>query len=488
MRSMSSTEWALLEIGENFAMRHGLPPRVPVPKEEVEGIADKGLPFDTVKTWIQQFMQAAPSGWRQQNNDVASRFDAFVAKLPHVDKAQKAFAKHDFAGAIKALQLVTRVDKFDHHSRLNLGMTLAASGESTKALEHFEAVRSTFEGDAEYHTGLANVLLANGERDKAVEELVNALDAKPDHKPAMDALAQLGILSAIYDDPRDASSLTYVRTDSIQDYLDEVWSSEERDARYYVEQMRYHGSERRPAIALAAAERAANASGAEDLLEELEVGRIEALHALGRGDDARSAAQALTDARPDSPAGPVELGRAARMAGNEEEAITFFDQALERDPGDQLALAFRFWPESSDDVQALGEALPKLEEFANEHPDVAGVWRSVARARLKVGATDDALELFGRALSLAPDDDDLRAEYWAELGHAQRFDEVIKDAEQLPDLQTRNWQLRWSEAEAYRLAGKQTEARAAFTAINADESLHVDVRKRAKRAAQRIGT
>jgi tetratricopeptide (TPR) repeat protein len=487
MRRMAATEWALLEIGDTFAMRNGLPPRIPVPKEDVEGIADKGLPFDSVRSWIKQFMEAAPSSWRQQNNELASRFDAFMAKLPHVEKAEKAFASHDFAQAIKALQLVTRVDKLDHRSQLNLGMALAASGEPAKAIEHFEAVRATFAGDPDYHVGLANVLLSNGDRDKAVEELVLALEAKPDHKPAMDVLAQLGILVAIYEDPRDAASLTYVRSDQIQPYLEGIWSSAERDARYYLDQMRYHASEQRAQVALAAAERAAAAPGAEPLYEEIEVGRIEALRSLGRLDEANAAARALADARADSPAGFVELGRTARSGGNEAEALAFFDQALERDPGDQLALTGRFWPESPDDLQALLGAFPKLADFAGQHPESAGAWRSVARAKLKLGAGDEALELFARALGLAPDDDDLRAEYWSELGRAERFDQVIADAAKLPGLQKRSWQLRWSEAEAYRLAGRKMEARAAFTAINADETLHIDVRKRAKRAAERIG-
>ena len=43
--------------------------------------------------------------------------------------------------------------------------------------------------------------------------------------------------------------------------------------------------------------------------------------------------------------------------------------------------------------------------------------------------------------------------------------------------------LRWNEAEAYSGLGKQMEARACFTALNFDESLHVDIRRRAKRAA-----
>ena len=40
--------------------------------------------------------------------------------------------------------------------------------------------------------------------------------------------------------------------------------------------------------------------------------------------------------------------------------------------------------------------------------------------------------------------------------------------------------------EAYAGLGKKTEAQACFTAMNRDEALHVDLRKRAKRAATQL--
>ena len=49
-------------------------------------------------------------------------------------------------------------------------------------------------------------------------------------------------------------------------------------------------------------------------------------------------------------------------------------------------------------------------------------------------------------------------------------------------MKTRDWRLRWNEAEAYQGLGRQVEARACFSAINFDENLHVDIRRRAKRA------
>ena len=53
-------------------------------------------------------------------------------------------------------------------------------------------------------------------------------------------------------------------------------------------------------------------------------------------------------------------------------------------------------------------------------------------------------------------------------------------------MKERDGKSRWNEAEAYHGLGKQMEARALLTAINADERLHVDIRKKAKRAVRQM--
>jgi Flp pilus assembly protein TadD len=102
----------------------------------------------------------------------------------------------------------------------------------------------------------------------------------------------------------------------------------------------------------------------------------------------------------------------------------------------------------------------------------------------KAGAADDSLDTLKKAVSLAPNDDDIRATYWIELGRAGKWDDVVADSVTL-DMKKRNWKLRWNEAEAYAALGKKTEARAVYGDLNADETLPLDLRKRAKRAAER---
>ena len=72
--------------------------------------------------------------------------------------------------------------------------------------------------------------------------------------------------------------------------------------------------------------------------------------------------------------------------------------------------------------------IPALAAFAETHASAAGAWRSLARAKAAVGADEDACAIFARAVATRAEDDELRAEYWAQLSHAKQFDDVIRDA------------------------------------------------------------
>jgi tetratricopeptide (TPR) repeat protein len=483
-------EWVLINLDEKLARQKGLPARLPVPRQQFEGLADAGLKVDLVRSWIKDFLNNSEAGksgaWRKQNSQWVSSLEAFIDKAPLWEKAQKAFAESDFEKAVSALKRITTMDPDDHAARMNLASAYANARLYPEALKAFQAVRKSFAGDPDYHVAVAHLHLALKDDDKALEELLLALEAKPDCQPALDAMVQMKVLTPIYENPRDAASLTYVRSDAVLEYLAAEWDREARDAAFFLEQLAYHEREQRYDVALAAAERALAASGTQPGPERAELARVAALRALGRNGEAMAAVRAYAEAAPSSGGAQVELSRCLAAAGDGDGARAAIDRALELDAGDQSALAARFWPADRGDIQRVNEALPALRAFADAHEGTAGAWRSLARAMLIVGRNDEAIELFAKAVSLKPADDDLRAEYWSELGKAARFDEILADAGRITDMNKRDWQLRWNEAEAFLGAGKRVEARAAFSAINFDDSLHVDVRKRAKRAVKSL--
>ncbi len=480
--------WLLVGLEEKIARRQGVPAKIPVPsKEEFEAMAEKGMQPDQLKKWVSAFLQVAPAQWRAENADLAKSYDRYLSKIDLWGKAQAAFAKEDFKTAISTLKLIGNLDPDDHAAKMNLASTLASTGDHAGAVKLLESIRATFEGEPDYHSTLGQLHAAMGKRDDAVDELVLALEAKPDHQASMDMLKQLGVLVPIYENPKDAGSLTYVRADALVDYLATVWDAETRDTAYYLEQAAYHSSEGRHAVALAAAERAGAAAQAPH--ERAEAARVQALRSLGRADDALAAAKAFAEHDPKSSIARVELAQSLAMKGDAAGATTEVQKALELDPGNLVALDLAFWPTGKDreDISKVQECIPALFAFADKNGSSAGAWRSLARAKLQVNSYDEAFELYKMAISLTPDDDDLRAEYWTELGRQTRYAEIIADAQALSDMGKRSWQLRWNEAEAYARTDKKVEARAAFAQIQGDPTLHVDVRKRAKRAVTSVG-
>ena len=480
---MSDGEWMVISLEDKMARRHGTPTQIPVPKAELEALAEKGLQVDQARKWVSQFLTKAPSSFRAQNAALASKWDTFLAKAQNWQRAEQAFAKSDWEQAISALSMVARIDRDDHAAKLNLAMAHANARQADKALARLEEIADTYEGDPDYHVTRGGILASLGRKDDAVGQFVLALEAKNDCKPALDGMVKLGVLAPIYDDPKDARSLSYVRANAIGEYVTSVWDSAERTRDYYLEQLAYHEGDGRYEVALAAADRAL-ALDAES--ERAGIARIVALRALGRVDEAAAAADAWLAAHPQSAPAHVEVAACLAAKGDRDGARAKIDQALALEPGDALALHMRFWPDKRDDLAQMAASLPALEEFVAAHEGSAGAQRSLARAYLAAARAEDAMTRFARAVQLAPNDDDLRGEWWAELGKQRRFDEVLADAAKLGDLRDHAWSLRWSEAEAYAGLGKKMEAQGAFTAINLDEKLSVEVRKRAKRAVQSL--
>lgn len=478
----------MLGLEPNMARRQGMPLKVPIPAEEFETLADSGLTVDKLEGWIKGFLEESPlakdGNWRRRNSEIISGLEGFVDKQPYWKKAQEAFAKNDYAAAQKALKRITILAPDDHSAKMNYASALANSGENDKAMKQLRQIKESYEGFADYHINYAQMYVAKGDNDKAIDQLCKALDAEPDNLAAMDALSKLGLLTRVYENPRDAASLVYVRTEDVVKYLTDGWESEERDVDFYLEQMGYHENERRYIIAVEAANRAL---ALDEHNGRAQQGKISGLRNMGKLPDAMAAAEAYVANSPDAAAAHVELSVCLSKGGKADEAKAAIDKALECDPGDQSALVHKFWPDDRESLMQVQEAIPGLQKWADEHAGVAGVWRSLARAKLITGNDDEALALFEKAVALTPDDEDLRSEWWAELAAKSNYDAIIADADKIGDMPDRDWRLRWNEAEAYRGLNKMMEARACYMTINSDERLHVDIRKRSKRAVMEMG-
>jgi tetratricopeptide (TPR) repeat protein len=475
-------EWIVLSLDETLAKRHGMPQRMPMPKAEFEELGLQGLTHDTAQRHVRQFLAKNGPTLRKTEPDTFKRYEAYLAKMPFWDSASKAFQRGDFERTIKDLELVASVDKLDFAARKNLATAYAAAGRSEESRKLFQEIAAVWAGSAEFHVAYGNVLLVAGEREEALEQFVAALEADPSCQPAMEGLVSLGFLVKMYEDPLSAASLVFVRKDSIVEHLEATWAGAELPVEHFLRVAGYHEDEGRYEVMLGAVERAL---ALEPNRVESALAKSRALRLLGQLEAAKQFVAEKLAANP-SPALLAELAQCERDLGNLDAARATVQRALDADPGHLRALELLFLPDGSDRLERAEVALAAVQDYAAAHPQAVGAWRLLGRLCARIENAEGADAAFQRALECTPGDDDLRAEYWNALMRRGEFQRVLDQATTIDDMAKKDWRLRWSEADAYHGLGRAMEARAAFTAINADTSLHVVVRARAKRAVERM--
>jgi tetratricopeptide (TPR) repeat protein len=475
-------EWVVLNLDAKQAKQHGMPEKMPMPKHEFEATGVKGLTHETALKWVTEFLTVAGPTLKQKEPATAKRYEAYVSKMKFWQDAQKAFTKRDFQKAASLLQLVSNVDKDDYAARQNLATVHAAMGNHDAAIKIFDDIAEVWAGSPEYHVTYANTLLAAGNRDAATEQFVQALEADAECRPAMDGLVTLGLLVKIYEDPLDPKSLTFVRRDALLDYLTSDWDENPKPIDFLLRVGVYHESERRYEIALAASERVLSADSQNEAGILL---KASALKHLGKTQEAAAVLTRYVESHQDAASALTQLAALDVEAANESGARAWLDRALGADPGHLAALQLKFLGtlEPPTLEQAAG-AISAMEAYVNAHPQQSGPLRLLGRLLLQMNNEEMSLSVLKAAAGLPSSDDDVLAEYLNALLRYGRFQPVLDVVGALPDVSHRDWRLRWSEADAYLGLAKKVEARAAFTAINADEALHVSVRARAKRAVE----
>jgi tetratricopeptide (TPR) repeat protein len=314
------SEWVLVGLDERMARQQGLPACLPMPRGALAELAGASLDLEHARAWIKAFLASGEldrSGpLREKGAAIVADLEAFLDKGPLWDEARRAFTEGAYDRASDALKHIVTIDPEDHAARLNLASAQANLGDHASALKALQVIKRTFDGDADYHVAVGHVLMALDQPEPAVEQFLLALGAAADCQPALDALVELGLFSAIEAVAGDPASLTYVRADKLVDYVTGQWDAEPRRIEFYLEQLERHASERHYILVLAAAERALRLVDAAPLAASaLRDGRLpwavaEAYAGLGRTSEARAAFLAM-----DSDASlPVDVRERARSA------------------------------------------------------------------------------------------------------------------------------------------------------------------------------
>ena len=148
-------------------------------------------------------------------------------------------------------------------------------------------------------------------------------------------------------------------------------------------------------------ERAMNESRDEPAYREYFRGGAARYLANDIGEQSRRIALAL-DARPDDPFLERAMGVNLSLAGHDEDALVWFDKALENDPGDYVAMRRK-----GVGLSRLGrydEALMWLDSALEANPRDAASMRNLGVTLSKCGRNEDALAWFDRALAENPRD------------------------------------------------------------------------------------
>ena len=84
-------EWVFINFDDQVAKQKGLPPQVPVPKDQFEKLAETGLPTKLARQWCSDFLNNSEIGkngaWRKKNRNEVVAMEFFIDMGPFWDKA-----------------------------------------------------------------------------------------------------------------------------------------------------------------------------------------------------------------------------------------------------------------------------------------------------------------------------------------------------------------------------------------------------------------
>jgi tetratricopeptide (TPR) repeat protein len=460
---MTHDDWIILELDARQAQRLGLPVVLPVPAAAREQAAETLPPYHELLAWAREFAQAHPL------DPVTRALLPFLKKGPLWEDARRLLQEEDWEDALPLLERIHALDPDDASALFNLGTVCRNLGDPVRSLRYYALCEDAFSDVGLYFANRARSREAMGDRDGAVEDYSRALELIPGDEYLLEKLVQLGALVEIYLDPHDPASRRFLPRADYEAAVAAYWADAPEDPDYFITQGRALLEDDRPLLALQAADRAlaldANRAEAWFL-------RGVALWRLQRDDEARTALEEYVALAPHAAPGYLYLGRVLLELRGREAARPLLERALALDPNLLDAVMMLVQPESDADVP---EALEQAEALAAHFPHAWAPWRAAADLAQQAGLEEETLHAFAEALARGADDETLAA-YLAALGEADRMTDLLRVVDDLPDLDTRDFPVRWNAALAYLDAGRTSDARRLLEAAYADPDLSDDQR------------
>jgi len=253
------------------------------------------------------------------------------------------------------------------------------------ARRRLEAAETAFPGNLQVAEGWSAYYLANGDYDRALAKLDEALPPEADQPST---LRNRGVLLNRMGRPEDA----------FRDFEKALGSDPRNPALHFFRALSLRDLGRDPE-ALAALEQAI-ALDPENAAAHSNRG-LTLLGLGGRDAEALAAFEKAARLDPGLPDVHFSRGNILRAFGRDEEAVAAFDQAIRQYPGDGAAHSGR-----GESLLVLGrndEALEAFVESARLDPKAPGTHNNRGLALLALGRDDEALEAFDEAIRLDPE-------------------------------------------------------------------------------------
>ncbi len=408
--------WRLYPSDEADRRKHGLPERIPVPREVWRAWRRGGgverLGHAELAAHAERFAR------EHGRHRLAPQLALFARKAPLAARVEEALRAKSWFAAEELLGQVLDLDATDGRAHMLRGLCLQNLGRLEEAGRAYERARELAGEGADLLVLQAGLLELRGDAEAAKSACRAALEREPGHGLALDRLAALGELVEIYLGDLDRPEKAYLPRAEYEQAIVKGWDQGPQTLPFYLERSEFHLRSGQPSLALQAAERA-SAVLVRDPPEGRMAGqgcaaalaaRCRALLALERLAEAESAVAELDRLAPESEAALSCLGQLLWFRGERARGAAVLMQAIEANPNRienlQLFLSPEFPRAQRDPLQALEQLLarnpeaPALQGLTASLHMAAGRWErgSDLAIRAAAGGADDALllELSGR--------------------------------------------------------------------------------------------
>ncbi len=483
--------WRLYPADEADRRKHGLPARIPVPREVWrtwrKGSELERLPHAELADYAGRFARERPA------HRLAAELALFARKAPLAARVEAALRDQQWPEAERLLAEVLELDPGDGRAWLMRGLSLQGLGRLEEAERAYQQAEARSGETADLLALRAGLLELRGRGEEARASCRRALELEPGHPLALERLASLGELVEIYLGDLDKPEKAYLPRAEYERVIAEGWDQAPQTLAFYLERSEFHLRRGQASLALQAAERAGAILRQEPADERLvrsgrasaAAARCRALIALERYDEAEGAVGELRALAPEAEATLSCLGQLLWFRGERARGAAVLMRAIEANPNRienlQLYLSGEFPRAERDPLRALDQLLagnpgaPNLQALAASLHLAAGGWErgTDLAVRSAAGGADEQLllELSGR------------------LGRAGRHADVgriVDSAGGWERFLGADPMLRSNVAASLRELGRREAATGLWDSVVADARAHPAVRLRARALRQSL--